>query len=133
MSPLQRLWHNCKFEVSPGYTARPCLKKEHLWSEQREMKPRWDATLAAAVHVDMGQPVVCLLPMARCLVAAIFLLFCSAVWVGIHKCSKNKPSVRAGEDRERGEDLPFKSALLLEQDHRWEASWFGRYTDEDLF
>lgn len=56
-----------------------------------------------------------LLPVAGRLEAVIFLLFCSAVWVGIHKCSKNKPSVRAVEVRERGGELAFKSALLLRQ------------------
>jgi hypothetical protein len=65
--------------------------------------------------VDVCQTVAWLLPVAGWLEAAIFLLFCSAVWVGIHKCSKNRPSVRAVEVRERGGELPFKSALLLEQ------------------
>lgn len=97
------------------------------------MKPHWDAILGAAMHVDMGQPVAWLLPVAGWLEAAIFLLFCSAVWAGIHKCSKNRPSVRAVEVRERGGELPFKDALLLEQYHRWESRWFGRCADERLF
>lgn len=67
------------------------------------------------MHVDMCQPVAWLLPVARWLEAAIFLLFCSAVWVEIHKCSKNRPSVRAVEVGERGGELPFKNALLLDQ------------------
>lgn len=136
MSALQRLQHNCNIEVSPGYTARPCFKGKRIFGSEHgihpEMKPSWDAILGAAMHLDMCQPVAWLLPVAGWLEAVIFLLFCSAVWVGIHKCSKNRPSVRAVEVRERGA-LLFKSGLLLEQYHRWESGWLGRNVGERLF
>lgn len=66
------------------------------------------------MHVDMCQPlcVAWLVPMAGWLVAAIFLLFCSAVWVGIHKCSKNRPSVRAVKESEKEESCHLKCSTI---------------------